>query len=257
MKVVILCGGFGTRLAEETTIKPKPMVTIGGKPILWHIMNIYAAQGFKEFVLALGYKSEIIKEYFLNFYALSNDFTVELESGRISYLNNAAKDWKVTLVDTGEKSMTGGRLLRLREHLGDQNSFFVTYGDGVGNVDIIALRDFHFSHGKIATLTAVRPPSRFGNLALSGSSVDEFQEKPQTGEGWINGGFFVFNKEILASIKDDNTVLEAEPLSGLAKQSQLMAYFHQDYWQCMDTIRDKNSLEEAWRSGRAPWRVWN
>lgn len=256
MKVVILCGGFGTRLSEETIVKPKPMVEIGDKPILWHIMNIYSAYGFNEFVLALGYKGEVIKEYFLNYYYHQSDLTIDLKSGKVRATNSVNKDWLVNLVDTGQNTMTGGRLYRLRDKLKD-GTFMLTYGDGVGNVDLRKLLEFHRRYGKIATFTAVRPPARFGGISFDGDRVAAFQEKPQTGEGWINGGFFVFEPKIFEYIKGDDTVLEREPLENLAKDGQLMGYKHEGFWQCMDTLRDKQLLEKFWNSSNAPWKVWN
>ncbi|ALO25997.1 MULTISPECIES: glucose-1-phosphate cytidylyltransferase [Leptospira] len=253
MKTVILCGGLGTRLSEETTVKPKPMVEIAGKPILWHIMKIYEHYGFGDFVLALGYKGEAIKDYFLNYHARMSDLTVSLKSGIVDYSNPTAEDWKVQLIDTGALTMTGGRLLRLKNHL--KETFMVTYGDGVSDVDIQKLVSFHKSHGKLATVTAVRPPVRFGELSISGDQVIRFQEKPQAEEGWINGGFFVFEPEILNYIEDESTMLERAPLEKLAKLGQLMSFRHPGYWQCMDTLRDKQTLEELWLQNKAPWKL--
>ncbi|MBE8398965.1 glucose-1-phosphate cytidylyltransferase [Leptospira borgpetersenii] len=253
MKTVILCGGLGTRLSEETTVKPKPMVEIAGKPILWHIMKIYEHYGFGDFVLALGYKGEAIKDYFLNYHARMSDLTVSLKSGIVDYSNPTAEDWKVQLIDTGALTMTGGRLLRLKNHL--KETFMVTYGDGVSDVDIQKLVSFHKSHGKLATVTAVRPPVRFGELSISGDQVVRFQEKPQAEEGWINGGFFVFEPEILNYIEDESTMLERAPLEKLAKLGQLMSFRHPGYWQCMDTLRDKQTLEELWLQNKAPWKL--
>ncbi len=255
MNVVILAGGFGTRLSEETVVKPKPMVEIGGKPILWHIMNIYSAYGFNEFIIALGYKGEMIKEYFLNYYYNQSDLIIDLKSGKVSAENNNFKDWVVHLVDTGLNSMTGGRLHRLKDRLKGE-TFMLTYGDGVSNVDLKKLVEFHEFHGKIATVTAVRPSARFGGMKFDGNNVIEFTEKPQTGEGWINGGFFVFEPAVFDYLHGDDTVLEADPLENLAKDGQLMAYKHEGFWQCMDTLRDKKLLEELWESGNAPWKVW-
>ncbi|RHX78261.1 glucose-1-phosphate cytidylyltransferase [Leptospira yasudae] len=254
MKTVILCGGLGTRLSEETTLRPKPMVEIAGKPILWHIMKIYEYYGFGEFLLALGYKAEVIKDYFLNYHARMSDLTVSLKSGKVDYSNPTAEDWKVHLIDTGALTMTGGRLLRLRDQL-SKETFMVTYGDGVSNVDIRKLVGFHKSHGKLATVTAVRPPVRFGELSISGNQVTQFQEKPQAEEGWINGGFFVFEPEVLNYIQDETTMLERAPLEALAKAGQLMAFHHSGYWQCMDTLRDKQTLEELWNQNKAPWKL--
>lgn len=255
MKVVIFAGGLGTRLSEETIIKPKPMVEMGGKPILWHIMNIYGFYGYKEFMIALGYKGEVIKEYFLNYYHHQSDLSIDLKTGRIAATNDNFKDWIVHLADTGLNSMTGGRLLRLRDKLkGD--TFMLTYGDGVSNVNINDLIAFHKAHGKIATVTAVKPPARFGGMRFDGSKVIEFKEKTQTEEGWINGGFFVFEPGIFKYINGDDTVLEREPLENLARDGQLMAFKHEGFWQCMDTLRDKQLLEKLWENGKAPWKVW-
>lgn len=253
MKVVILCGGLGTRLSEETQVKPKPMVEIGGRPILWHIMKIYERHGFNDFVLALGYKGEVIKDYFLNYHARLSDLTVHLQNGRIDYSNPTAEDWRVLLVDTGPKTMTGGRLLRLKPHLHTGGTFMLTYGDGVSDVNLTKLLAFHRAHGKLATVTAVRPPVRFGELSMEGDRVMHFQEKPQAGEGWINGGFFMFEPAVLDFIADDATMLERAPLEQLAQQGELMAFKHPGYWQCMDTLRDKTMLEELWAEDRAPW----
>jgi glucose-1-phosphate cytidylyltransferase len=255
MKVVILAGGKGTRLAEETTVRPKPMVEIGGKPILWHLMKIYAARGFKEFLVACGYKGEWIKEYFHNFSIHSSDYFINLGTGDRKIVNGCGIDWQVGLIDTGVETMTGGRLLRLRKWIGNE-PFMVTYGDGLGDVNVCALAEFHRAHGKIATVTAVRPPARFGNLTLQGSTVCEFAEKPQTREGWINGGFFVFNPEIFDYLENDETVLEKEPLERLAQEEQLMAFRHGGFWQPMDTLREKLLLDSLWSSGQAPWKVW-
>jgi len=254
MKIVILCGGFGTRLAEETHIKPKPMVEIGSRPILWHIMKIYERHGFSEFLLALGYKGEYIKDYFINYHARQSDLTVHLKSGTCSYSNPMVEDWHISLIDTGANSMTGGRLLRLKPQLQTSGTFMLTYGDGVSDIDIRRLLDFHRSHGKLATVTAVRPPARFGDLRIKQGRVTNFEEKPQAGEGWINGGFFVFEPQVLNYIADDTTILERAPLERLAAEGQLMAYHHSGYWQSMDTLRDKQALEDLWNAGKAPWR---
>lgn len=253
MKVVILCGGLGTRLAEETSVKPKPMVEIGGKPILWHIMKIYEKYSINEFVLALGYKGEVIKDFFLHYHARQSNLTVSLISGNVEFSNPTAEDWKVSLVDTGALTMTGGRLLRLKPFLEKSGTFMLTYGDGLSDVNIEKLLQFHRSHGKLATVTAVRPPVRFGELLIEGNQVNQFQEKPQAGEGWINGGFFVFEPEVFNYIKGDETFLEREPLEQLAQNGQLMAYQHEGFWQCMDTIRDRDFLEANWKSGQAQW----
>lgn len=255
MKVVLLAGGLGTRLSEETDVKPKPMVEIGGHPMLWHIMNVYAAQGFTDFVVALGYKGEVIKEYFLNFHPHNSDLTVRLATGAVDYHSNKAPDWTVTLVDTGLKTQTGGRVKRLQQWLGNR-TFMLTYGDGVGNVDLKALLAFHRSHGKLATVTAVRPPSRFGSVVVEGDRVFEFKEKPQTEAGWINGGFFVLEPGVFEYISGDTVAWESEPLNQIANAGQLMAFRHEAFWQPMDTIREKHLLQTLWDSGKAPWKIW-
>ncbi|XXT11359.1 glucose-1-phosphate cytidylyltransferase [Sorangium sp. So ce367] len=254
MKVVLLAGGFGSRLAEHTEARPKPMIEIGPYPILWHIMQIYADHGFNDFVVACGYKGEVIKDYFHNFYVRSADYVVNLRDGAQRFVRSAAPDWTVALVDTGLNTMTGGRLRRLDAWL-DGPRFMCTYGDGVGDVDIRRLVEFHKSHGKLATVTAVRPPARFGGLSLEGNLVREFSEKPQSGEGWINGGFFVFERRALEYMTDDTTVLEREPLERLASEGQLAAYRHDGFWQPMDTLREKRLLESLWESGKAPWKT--
>jgi len=238
MQVVILAGGMGTRLAEETTTRPKPMVEIGGKPILWHIMNIYAAHGYKDFLVACGYKGEVIKEYFHNAFVHNTDYVIDLRDGSRKVVGSNGIDWRVGLIDTGVETMTGGRILRLKPWIGNE-TFLATYGDGLANVDITSIVKFHLSHGKLATLTAVRPPARFGGLTLDGESVTEFSEKPQTGEGWINGGFFVFEPGILDYISGDAEVLERATLNRLAQERQLMAFRHEGFWQPMDTLREK------------------
>lgn len=255
MKVAVLAGGLGTRLTEETVVKPKPMIEIGGYPILWHIMNIYAASGFKDFVIAVGYKGEVIKEYFLNFHPHTSDLTVNLTTGLVKYHNSKAPDWTVTAVDTGLKTDTGGRIKRLKPWL-DNETFMMTYGDGVGNVDLRKLLDFHRSHGRLATVTAVRPPSRFGSLVFDRDRVAVFREKPQTEGGWINGGFFVLEPEIFDYLEGDSSVWESEPLTRLAADGQLMAFKHEGFWHPMDTIREKMLLESLWDLGKAPWKVW-
>ena len=254
MKTVILCGGLGTRLSEETQIRPKPMVEIGGRPILWHIMKIYERFGMSDFILALGYKGEIIKDYFLNYHARQSDLTVHLKNNNVEYKNPTVEDWRVSLIETGALTMTGGRLLRLKSYLQSSGTFFLTYGDGVSDVNISELLSFHRSHGRLATVTAVRPPARFGNLQIDNDQVTNFQEKPQAGEGWINGGFFVFEPEVIDFIADDTTLLEKAPLEQIANQGQLMAYRHAGYWQSMDTLRDKQALEDIWATGNVPWR---
>ena len=251
--VIILCGGLGTRLSEETQVKPKPMVEIGGRPILWHIMKIYERYGHQDFMLALGYKGELIKDYFLNYHARLSDLTVRLKDGRVDYSNPTAEDWRVSLLDTGANTMTGGRLLRLKSHLQLAGTFMLTYGDGVSDVDLGALLKFHRAHGRVATVTAVRPSARFGGLKLADEKVISFKEKPQSGEGRINGGFFVFEPPVFEYLVDDATVLEQSPLENLARDGQLMAYQHDGYWQCMDTVRDRDALQAAWDTGSAPW----
>jgi glucose-1-phosphate cytidylyltransferase len=253
MKIVILCGGLGTRLSEETQLKPKPMVEIGGRPILWHIMKIYERFGFGDFVLALGYKGDSIKDYFLNYHARKSDLTIELASNSVTYKNPLVEGWTVTMADTGANTMTGGRLLRLSEIVKPSGTFLLTYGDGVSDVDLSRLLDFHKSHGRLATVTAVRPPVRFGELSISDGRVTSFEEKPQAREGWINGGFFVFEPAIFDYIDGDGTMLERQPLERMAREGELMAYLHGGFWQCMDTLRDKHLLEELWGSGTAPW----
>ena len=253
MKVVVLCGGLGTRLSEETQLRPKPMVEVGGRPILWHIMRIYERANIRDFVLALGYKGEFIKDYFLNYHPRQSDITVHLKRGAVEYSNPTVEDWSVSLVDTGAQTQTGGRLLRLKQRLAPHGTFMLTYGDGVSDVDLNALLKFHRSHGRLATVTAVRPPARFGDLRISDGRVESFAEKPQAGEGWINGGFFVFEPAVFDYIANDETILERAPLEKLASDGQLMAYHHTGYWQSMDTLRDKNALEAIWASGNAPW----
>lgn len=252
MKTVILAGGLGTRLAEETALKPKPMVDIGGRPILWHVMSIYSAHNFREFVIACGYRGEVIKEYFSDFFYHHSDFTVNLHTGERTVVGNNTPDWRVHLVDTGAETLTGGRLLRVRHLLGD-GAFMVTYGDGLGDVDIGALASFHRAHGKLATVTAVHPPARFGGIELDGDRVALFSEKPQTKVGWINGGFFVFEPAVLDYIGGPDVSLERSPLERLAAAGELMAFRHEGFFQPMDTIRDKRMLEELWAGGTAPW----
>lgn len=255
MKVAILAGGKGSRLAEETQIKPKPMVQIGGRPILWHIMKIYAHYGLSEFVIALGYKGEHIKRYFVDLCYMSRDLTVRCGTGEVEVHRGHCVDWTVDLVDTGIETMTGGRIKRLKQHLGNE-TFMLTWGDGVSDVDIDDLMFFHRSHGRLATMTIVRPVARYGHVKLKGSVINEFCEKPQTGEGWINGGFFVLEPGVLDYIEGDDTPWERKPLERLAQDGQLMAYKHTGFWQCMDTLREKYILEELWESGKAPWKIW-
>lgn len=254
-KVAILCGGQGTRLREETEVRPKPMVEIGGHPVLWHIMKIYAAYGCHEFVMALGYKGESIKNYFLHYRMLSSSFTIHLKNGKQTLYPGADEDWIVHLVETGLATQTGGRLKRLAPWLGNK-TFFLTYGDGVANVHLERLMEFHRAHGKLATVTAVRPAARFGELRFNGDSVLHFEEKPQIGEGWINGGFFVLEPQVFDYLAGDDTVFEREPLERLADDGQLVAYRHEGFWQCMDTLRDVRYLEGLWQEGAAKWKVW-
>lgn len=256
MKVAILCGGMGTRLSEVTEFRPKPMVEIGGHPILWHIMRGYASFGFNEFVLALGYKSELIKRYFVDYYHLQGDLTVSAATGAVTAHDGARDDWRVDLVETGLATQTGGRVKRLQSWLGNE-TFMMTYGDGVCDANLQALVHFHRSHGRLATITAVRPPSRFGGLGIgAGGLVTEFIEKPQIGEGWINGGFFVLEPKVLDYIDGDDIIFEREPLERLVHDGQLVAYRHEGFWQCMDTLRDTRLLESLWAGGKAPWKVW-
>ncbi len=256
MKVAILAGGVGSRLSEETESRPKPMVEIGGHPILWHIMKLYACQGFSDFVIALGYKGEVIKRFMVDYCSLSSDLTVSLGTGDVHLLDGSRDDWRVSLIDTGLGTQTGGRIKRLRPHVGE-GTFMLTWGDGVADIDLHALLRFHRAHGKLATMTAVRPPARFGHLELEGDRVTEFSEKPQLGEGWINGAFLVLEPGIFDYIDGDDTHWERQPLERLAADGQLMAYRHEGFWQCMDTLRDKVLLQELWDSGQAPWRIWS
>ena len=256
MKAVILAGRFGSRLSEETALRPKPMVEIGGRPILWHIMNICAFHGIKEFLIALGYKAEIIKEYFLNFYAINNDISVDLATGKTTIHEGNQPDWRIHLVDTGLQTQTGGRLKRLREWLDEDETFLFTYGDGVTDLDIRALVRFHKSHGKLATVTMVRSPERFGRIGLERDQVVNFYEKPQNSEGWINGGYFVLHTQAIDYIEGDETAWERSPVERLAHEGQLMGFRHQGFWSCMDTLKERNILEELWASGRPPWKIW-
>ncbi|MBI4662357.1 MAG: glucose-1-phosphate cytidylyltransferase [Verrucomicrobia bacterium] len=255
MKVVILAGGLGTRLSEETVLKPKPMVEIGGRPILWHIMKSFAAYGFTEFVVALGYKGEVIKDYFLNYRHRSRNLTVRLGSGEITVHEADSEDWTVHLLDTGYDTQTGGRVKRAAQFIGKE-PFMLTYGDGVCDVNISSLLDFYRKHKKLAAVTAVRPPARFGSMALEDERVARFEEKPQLGEGYINGGFFVLDPGIAEYIAGDATIWEREPMERLAEEGQMLAYRHGGFWQCMDTLRDVRLLEALWQEGRAPWKVW-
>ena len=252
MNVVLLAGGFGTRLSEETATRPKPMIEIGGKPLLWHIMQIYAHYGFREFIICCGYKGEVIKAYFDNFFLLNNDIIVDLSDGHREVISDRGVDWRVKIIDTGLNTETGGRLARIKPLL-EGETFMVTYGDGVADIDIKKLLAFHRSHGKIATVTAVRPVSRFGALDLDGNGVKNFSEKPQASEGWINGGFFVFEPGLFDLLEGDDTILERNPLRELAEAGQLMAFRHTGFWQPVDTLREKRILESLWESGKAPW----
>ena len=252
MKVVILAGGYGTRLSEYTSSIPKPMVTVGNRPILWHIMNSYAKHGFSDFNIALGYKAECVKEYFLNYRNLNSDFTIDLMTGNTSLHQIEETDWNVTLVNTGLKSMTGGRVKRMQEYIGNE-AFLLTYGDGLSDIDITALVNFHKSHGKMVTISAVHPAARFGELDIINDKVVSFKEKPQVMQGWINGGYFVIEPSFFDLIDGDSTILEKTPLEKAAEMGELMAFQHKGFWQCMDTKRDRDHLEELWRSGAAPW----
>jgi glucose-1-phosphate cytidylyltransferase len=256
MKAVILAGGLGTRISEETTVRPKPMVEIGGRPILWHIMKIYSAHGINDFVICLGYKGYMIKEYFANYFLHMSDVTFDVENNRMEVHQKKAEPWRVTLVDTGEQTMTGGRLKRVASYLAEERDFCMTYGDGVADVDVGKLVAFHRSHGKHATLTAVQPPGRFGAMFLEDDLVLRFQEKPQGDGGWINGGFFVLSPAVIPFIAGDAVLWEKEPMERLAREGQMAAFRHSGFWLPMDTLRDKNHLEELWAAGRAPWKVW-
>lgn len=257
MKVAILAGGVGSRLSEETRVKPKPMVEVGGIPIMWHIMMHYAHYGHEDFYIALGYKGEYIKKYMLDYANLNGHLSIDLRSGEVDRSNDIPKpDWRVNLIDTGIPTNTGGRIKRLAPYLSD-GTFFLTWGDGVADINLDELLAFHKSHGKLATLTAVRPPARFGHLEFEGGQVTRFTEKPQTAEGWINGAFFVMEPGIFDYIEGDDTQFEKEPLEGLARDGQLMAYRHESFWQCMDTLRDKKRLDDMWQSGERPWAVWD
>lgn len=256
MKAVILAGGLGTRLSEETVVKPKPMVEIGGKPILWHIMKMYSAHGINDFIICCGYKGYVIKEYFANYFLHMSDVTFHMAGNRMEVHEKRAEPWNVTLVDTGDASMTGGRLKRVSEYVKDDEAFLFTYGDGVSDVDIKASIDFHKSHGKLATLTATYPPGRFGALDIQNNQILSFKEKPRGDGALINGGFFVLSPKVIDLIDNDATTWEQEPLMALAEQGQLMAYEHGGFWQPMDTLRDKHYLEELWQKGKAPWKVW-
>jgi glucose-1-phosphate cytidylyltransferase len=255
VKAVILAGGFGSRLSEETAVRPKPMVEIGGKPILWHIMKIYASHGIEEFVICLGYKGYLIKEYFANYYLHTCDVSFDLAQGTMEVHRSTTEPWRVTLVDTGERTMTGGRLKRALPYLGDEH-FCFTYGDGLADIDIAALLAFHRAQGTLATVTAVQPPGRFGALDVDGSRVRQFEEKPRGDGAWTNGGFFVLSPEVARYLHGDATVWEQDPMRSLAREGQLASYRHEGFWQAMDTLRDHTQLEELWSSGTAPWRAW-
>lgn len=257
MKAVILAGGLGTRISEETDSRPKPMVEIGGRPILWHVMKIYAAHGITDFIVCLGYKGYVIKEYFANYFLHTSDVTIDLANNALEVHHSQAEPWKVTLVDTGEHSMTGGRLKSIERYLDPDDLFCLTYGDGVGDVDVTALVAQARASGKPGTLTATLPDGRFGALALDGNRIEYFQEKPRGDQGWINGGFFVLHPSVLSYIKDDATIWEREPLERLAAEGKLEAYFHRGFWHPLDTVRDKRALEKHWASGKAPWKIWD
>jgi glucose-1-phosphate cytidylyltransferase len=257
MKVVVLAGGFGTRISEESYLKPKPMVEVGGKPILWHIMKLYSSYGFDEFIICAGYKQHIIKEWFANYFVHNSDITFDFAAeNKMIVHNHFSEPWKVTVVDTGLNTMTGGRIKRIGNYIADE-PFFMTYGDGVSNVNISETLEFHKSHGKLATMTAIQPESRFGVLDIWNNQVRAFREKNQSDAGWINAGFMVLNPEVLDYVKDDTTMFEREPLELLAADGQLMCYKHEGFWQCMDTLRDKEKLEKLWETGNAPWKLWN
>ena len=256
MKCVILAGGMGTRLAEETSIRPKPMIEIGERPILWHIMKLYTHHGVNDFIICLGYKGYLIKEYFANYHLHSADVTIDLVDNKIEYHHRRNEPWRITLVDTGDKTMTGGRIKRVRQYLDPDAPFCMTYGDGLSNIDITAEIAFHRKHGRKATVACVRPPARFGSIVLEGTKVAEFQEKPQTESGLINGGFFVLDTSALDFVEDDTTIWERQPMEKLASSGQLVAWQHDGFWQAMDTLRDKQQLTRLWDSGTAPWKVW-
>ncbi|MFZ3025336.1 glucose-1-phosphate cytidylyltransferase [Pseudomonas sp.] len=257
MKAVILAGGLGTRISEESHLKPKPMIEIGGKPILWHIMKQYSTHGISDFVICLGYKGYAIKDFFANYFLHTSDVTFDMQNNRMEVHQNYSDPWRVTLVDTGDDTMTGGRLKRVARYLESEQAFCFTYGDGVSDLDIGALLAFHRGHGKLATVTAVQPPGRYGALDLAGEQVQGFVEKPRGDGGWINGGFFVLSPKVLPYIAEDATAWEAEPLTRLAQEGQLMAFEHAGFWHPMDTLRDKNYLEQLWQSGAAPWKLWS
>lgn len=256
MKAVILAGGLGTRLSEETAVRPKPMVEIGGRPVLWHIMKIYSAHGITDFIICLGYKGYVIKEYFANYFLHMSDVTFDLRNNSMKVHEAKAEPWSVTLIETGEETQVGGRIKRILPHVGNDEAFCLTYGDGVGDVDVRAVIDLHRKEGRLATVTATQPPGRFGALTYSGTRVTGFQEKPTGDGGWINGGFFVLSPKVGGYIEGDHTVWEREPMERLAAEGQLSVYFHPGFWQPMDTLRDRRHLEEVWAAGKAPWKVW-
>jgi glucose-1-phosphate cytidylyltransferase len=256
MKAVILAGGLGTRLSEETSLRPKPMVEIGSRPILWHILKIYSQHGINDFVICCGYKGYLIKEYFANYFLHTSDVTFDMQENRMQVHQSVAEPWRVTLVDTGDNAGTGGRLKKIAPYLEGEDAFCMTYGDGVSDLDITAAIAFHKGHGKLVTLTAVLPAARFGGLGLDGTSVSSFEEKPKGQGGWVNGGFFVLSPAVLNEIPDEATMFEGAPMQSLTSKKQVQAFFHSGYWQAMDTIRDKQRLEELWASGRAPWKTW-
>lgn len=256
MKVVILAGGLGTRISEESHLRPKPMIEVGGRPILWHIMKIYSSYGFNDFIICCGYKGYVIKEYFVNYFLHNSDITINIKNNKVEVHENGSEPWSVTVVDTGENTMTGGRVKRIQKYLKPDESFCLTYGDGVADLNIADLVKFHKAHGKMATVTATRPPGRFGQLHLEDKMVTHFEEKPLGEGGYINGGFFVLNSDVLNFIPDDSTVWEKGPLENITKSGQLAAFLHDGFWQPMDTLRDKNYLESLWSEGKAPWKKW-
>lgn len=256
MKAVLLAGGLGTRISEETHLKPKPMIEIGGKPIIWHIMKLYSVHGINDFIICCGYKGYVIKEYFANYFLHMSDVTFDMQQNEMQVHQRKAEPWRVTLIDTGEETLTGGRLKRVAEYLKDEQAFCFTYGDGVANVNITELIEFHYQHGKQATVTAVQPPGRYGALEIHDGQVKGFAEKPRGDGGWINGGFFVLSPRVLQTIHGDQTSWEGEPLTKLARDGELMSYKHAGFWQPMDTLREKNYLEDLWQCGKAPWKVW-
>ncbi len=256
MTGVRVAGGYGPRSSEESHRMPKPMIEIGGKPILWHIMNFYSTQGIDEFIIAAGYKAEYIKNYFINFYAINNDIYVDLTNGNIKVYDGNQPNWKIQIVDTGLDTQTGGRIKRIRKWLGDDETFMLTYGDGLTDLNLKGLMDFHFSHGKLATVTTVLPPARFGRLILEESRVHKFNEKPKEDQGWINGGFFVLNRKVIDYIDGDQSIWERGPLEKLSDAGELMGFRHKGFWSCMDTLKEKNMLEDMWNTGKAPWKIW-